>query len=169
VKQGWQKTIFRGRRPDGSEFEEHQTRLAIREFAPPEPVKPILQDEGEDRTDVRTNSQTLEGEAALRAFALTYPARPKSFPGANASSRSRGRCSSFSASPWAAASLQREVAGLGGVGARDAVHGAHRLRSRKARLGDRAVPTSDEVPLDLLASGSTRVSAPSPEIRARAT
>ena len=35
------------KKPDGSEFEEHQTRLAIREFAPPEPAKPVLKDDGE--------------------------------------------------------------------------------------------------------------------------
>ena len=40
VKQGWQKDYFQGKRPDGQEFEEHQTRLRIREFAPAEPVKP---------------------------------------------------------------------------------------------------------------------------------
>ena len=40
IKQGWQKDYFQGKRPDGSgEFEEHQTKLSIREFerheAPP--------------------------------------------------------------------------------------------------------------------------------------
>ena len=46
VKQGWQKDYFQGKKPDGSDFEQHQTRLAIRDFAPPEPTKPLLQ-EGE--------------------------------------------------------------------------------------------------------------------------
>ena len=46
VKQGWQKDYFQGKNPDGSDFEQHQTRLAIRDFAPPEPTKPLLQ-EGE--------------------------------------------------------------------------------------------------------------------------
>lgn len=41
VKQGWQKDYFQGKKPDGSEFEEHQTRLAIREFPPPsQPLQP---------------------------------------------------------------------------------------------------------------------------------
>lgn len=34
VKQGWQKDYFQGKKPDGSDFEEHQTRLAIRAFPP---------------------------------------------------------------------------------------------------------------------------------------
>lgn len=42
VKRGWQKDYFQGRTPDGKEFAAHQTRLDIREFAPPEqqPPKP---------------------------------------------------------------------------------------------------------------------------------
>ena len=47
VKQGWQKDYIQGKTPDGGAFEGHQTRLAIREFALPEPPKPALQDEGE--------------------------------------------------------------------------------------------------------------------------
>ncbi|HEY2909899.1 MAG TPA: DUF6065 family protein [Gemmataceae bacterium] len=45
VKQGWQKDYFQGKNPDGSEFDGHQTRLAIREFPPPD--KPALLDLGE--------------------------------------------------------------------------------------------------------------------------
>jgi hypothetical protein len=37
VKMGWQKDYFQGKRPDGKPFDEHQTRLSIREFAPPSP------------------------------------------------------------------------------------------------------------------------------------
>jgi hypothetical protein len=44
VKQGWQKDYFQGRKPDGTEFEEHQTKLAIREFID---VRTDLQDAGE--------------------------------------------------------------------------------------------------------------------------
>jgi hypothetical protein len=47
IKQGWQKDYFQGKKPDGSEFEDHQTRLAIREFAVTEPAGPALQDPGE--------------------------------------------------------------------------------------------------------------------------
>src|SRR4029077_16077673 len=47
VKQGWQKDYFQGKKPDGGEFEGHQTRLAIREFAPSEPPKPAPPDDGE--------------------------------------------------------------------------------------------------------------------------
>jgi hypothetical protein len=36
VKRGWQKDYFQGKTPDGKEFDAHQTRLAIRDFAPSE-------------------------------------------------------------------------------------------------------------------------------------
>jgi hypothetical protein len=40
LKQGWQKDYFQGRGPDGGEFEEHQTKLNIREFVRVEPPPP---------------------------------------------------------------------------------------------------------------------------------
>ena len=40
VKRGWQKDYFQGKTPDGQEFDAHQTRLAIREFAPSEAPGP---------------------------------------------------------------------------------------------------------------------------------
>jgi hypothetical protein len=41
VKQGWQKDYFQGKTPDGKDFDGHQTRLSVREFAPHQP-KPAL-------------------------------------------------------------------------------------------------------------------------------
>jgi hypothetical protein len=41
IKQGWQKDYFQGKKPDGTDFEGHQTRLAIRDFPPP--TKPALE------------------------------------------------------------------------------------------------------------------------------
>jgi hypothetical protein len=35
VKQGWQKDYFQGKRPDGKDFDDHQTRLTIRDFPGP--------------------------------------------------------------------------------------------------------------------------------------
>jgi hypothetical protein len=39
IKQGWQKDYFQGRKPDGGEFGEHQTKLSIREFTTVEPPR----------------------------------------------------------------------------------------------------------------------------------
>ncbi|MDB5313067.1 MAG: hypothetical protein JWO38_7269 [Gemmataceae bacterium] len=40
VRQGWQKDYFQGKTPDGEEFEGHQTRLSVREFATAEAPAP---------------------------------------------------------------------------------------------------------------------------------
>lgn len=39
-EQGWQRDYFRGLRPDGTESEDHRTRLRLRPFAPPTTGKP---------------------------------------------------------------------------------------------------------------------------------
>ncbi|MFO0800580.1 MAG: DUF6065 family protein [Gemmataceae bacterium] len=41
VKLGWQKDYFQGRRQGGEGFDEHQTKLAIREFTPAPPPPPV--------------------------------------------------------------------------------------------------------------------------------
>lgn len=41
VKKGWQKDYFQGKTPEGQPFTEHQTRLALREFATPDTAPPM--------------------------------------------------------------------------------------------------------------------------------
>lgn len=53
VKRGWQKDYFQGKKQDGREFDDHQTRLKVREFAaaevpaPPPPRLPPPTEEDE--------------------------------------------------------------------------------------------------------------------------
>jgi hypothetical protein len=46
VKRGWQKDYFQGKTLEGKEFNSHQTRLDLKEFAPAEPTPEPRKDEG---------------------------------------------------------------------------------------------------------------------------